>query len=44
MSVGPLSKSAWVRGGTFEGEAGLLLECAQDVDGLQEALERAKQY
>ncbi|BGP56515.1 phosphomevalonate kinase [Rhodotorula sphaerocarpa] len=44
MSVGPLSKSAWVRGGTFEGEAGLLLERAQDVDGLQEALERAKRY
>ncbi|GAA5991008.1 hypothetical protein JCM10908_006497 [Rhodotorula pacifica] len=44
MSVGPLSRSAWVRGGTFEGEAGLLRERVEDVEGLVEAVERAKRY
>ncbi|GAA5860835.1 hypothetical protein JCM3774_003159 [Rhodotorula dairenensis] len=44
MSVGPLAKSAWVRGGTFEGEAGLLRERCEEVPGLVEAVERAKQY
>ncbi|BGO92657.1 hypothetical protein NBRC10512_008186 [Rhodotorula toruloides] len=42
MSVRPLSQNAWVRGGTFEGEAGLLRERVEDVEGLQEAIERGK--
>ncbi|GAA5878205.1 hypothetical protein JCM8547_003155 [Rhodosporidiobolus lusitaniae] len=40
MSVRPLSKNAWVKGGTFEGEAGLLWERLEDVKGLKEAVER----
>lgn len=44
MSVGPLAKSAWVRGGTSGGEAGLLRERGEDVPGLLEAVKRAKQY
>ncbi|KWU44764.1 Phosphomevalonate kinase [Rhodotorula sp. JG-1b] len=44
MSVGPLAKSAWVRGGTFEGEAGLLRERVERVPGLVAAVERAKRY
>lgn len=42
MSVRPLSKNAWVRGGTFEGEAGLLRERVEDIEGLKEAIERGK--
>ncbi|BGP33337.1 phosphomevalonate kinase [Rhodotorula toruloides] len=42
MSVRPLSKNAWVRGGTFEGEAGLLRERVEEVEGLKEAIERGK--
>ncbi|KAG0653691.1 phosphomevalonate kinase [Rhodotorula mucilaginosa] len=44
MSVGPLARSAWVRGGTFEGEAGLLRERVERVPGLVDAVERAKRY
>ncbi|GAA5908701.1 hypothetical protein JCM6882_008178 [Rhodosporidiobolus microsporus] len=40
MSVRPLSTQAWVKGGTFEGEAGLLRERLEEVEGLREAVER----
>ncbi|GEM08792.1 phosphomevalonate kinase [Rhodotorula toruloides] len=42
MSVRPLSQSAWVRGGTFEGEAGLLRERVEEIVGLKEAIERGR--
>ncbi|GAA6054302.1 hypothetical protein JCM3770_001423 [Rhodotorula araucariae] len=42
MSVGPLSRSAWAKGGTVEGEAGLLREPLEDVEGLREAVERGR--
>ncbi|BGP17625.1 hypothetical protein JCM10213_001276 [Rhodosporidiobolus nylandii] len=42
MSVAPLSKNAWVQGGTFEGEAGLLRERLAEVEGLQTAVERGQ--
>ncbi|GAA5825099.1 hypothetical protein JCM11251_006098 [Rhodosporidiobolus azoricus] len=42
MSVRPLSTNAWVKGGTFEGEAGLLREKVEGVDGLREAMDRGR--
>ncbi|GAA5972058.1 hypothetical protein JCM11641_002475 [Rhodosporidiobolus odoratus] len=42
MSVRPLCKNAWVKGGTFEGEAGLLRERMGEVEGLEAAVQRAK--
>lgn len=43
MSVRPLSKHAWVKGGTEEGEKGLLRVRVEDVEGLKEAIERSRQ-
>jgi phosphomevalonate kinase len=43
MSVRPLSKNAWVQGGTREGEKGLLRARLEEVEGLKEAVERARQ-
>ncbi|GAA5873680.1 hypothetical protein JCM16303_002554 [Sporobolomyces ruberrimus] len=45
MSVRPLSKNAWVKGSTREGqgsERGLLRERLEEVEGLREAVERAR--
>ncbi|GAA6009539.1 phosphomevalonate kinase [Rhodotorula paludigena] len=42
MSVAPLSRTAWARGGTVEGETGLLRERLDEVDGLREAVERGR--
>ncbi|GAA6028687.1 hypothetical protein JCM8097_007347 [Rhodosporidiobolus ruineniae] len=42
MSVAPLSKNAWVRGGTVEGERGLLRERLEEVEGLGEVVERGR--
>lgn len=43
MSVAPLSRTAWARGGTVEGETGLLRERLDEVDGLSDAVERGRQ-
>ncbi|KAM0749229.1 Phosphomevalonate kinase [Meredithblackwellia eburnea MCA 4105] len=40
MSVQPLSKTAWARGGQQDGEKGLLRETFEGVDGLKEAVRR----
>ncbi|GAA5962554.1 hypothetical protein JCM21900_003675 [Sporobolomyces salmonicolor] len=42
MSVRPLSRSAWVPGGTEEGERGLLRERIEQVEGLSEAVARGR--
>ncbi|GAA5917692.1 hypothetical protein JCM5296_002654 [Sporobolomyces johnsonii] len=42
MSVRPLSRSAWVPGGTEEGERGLLRETVGEVEGLADAVERGR--
>ncbi|GAA6025542.1 hypothetical protein JCM10207_008893 [Rhodosporidiobolus poonsookiae] len=43
MSVRPLSKSAWVQGGSLEAEAGLLRERLGEVEGLEKAVERGRE-
>jgi hypothetical protein len=45
MSVRPLSKNAWVKGvetGVVGSERGLVREKLESVEGLREAVERAK--
>ncbi|TNY21498.1 Phosphomevalonate kinase [Rhodotorula diobovata] len=42
MSVGPLSRTAWAKGGTVEGEKGLLRERLDEVEGLREAVARGE--
>lgn len=43
MSVRPLSRTAWVKGGGVEGESGLQRETVDDVAGLGDAIARGKQ-